>query len=371
MFLSKSSILNAMNDNSISIVCHYYEDENGESFFSKKLDLNNNNNKKRKLFLQKQIEGTRVSLTLGPLLHFINETKVPDEQKYHNYKNILDLTQEATKGKYQLKPNESVVVLTNEYIKLKNSLCGLIISRVHNNSLGLSVKSSYVSNGWTGLLKLTLTNESTSPFLLTHGMNIAGLFLSEVKITDENKDNNIEHLSANHHGLTWQSVYDRNENPFTSVPISSSEKKTNFFKKLWGKLFDIKYDLAILSLIVGIIYGFLDIKNKVNSLSKEKEKLNTVKNNLDMLLSSKYKSGLAILTIKKGDIKGFVNENIFGAISSSNYTIVNATNNKNIISSLDATVVGSGTHHKLNMELVLNSKQKEDIQFKIKWIIFP
>lgn len=373
MILSKDSILDAISNNTINIVCHYFEKESGEKIFTKKLDCKHSyKNSDRYHFLVKQIEGTRISLTLGPLLHLLNEDRAPEGGNYHSYDSIIDLTQKTMKDGYFLQPKESVVILTNEYVGLNPSIGGFIISRVNNNSLGLNVKSSYVSNGWSGLLKLTLRNESSSPFLLKHGMNIAGLFLYEVKGLEEKPSTN--HFSANHYGLTWQAVYDRNENPFTELPKTFVNNK-KIFRTLLAKKYNLGLDLAMLTILGGIIYGFIDMKNKLDSLTSEKNKLQLLQQDVKNIKTNyslnKYQSGTSTVIISKGNINGSIDESIQGVITNSHYIMTDISSNKNLISSLKTNVSGSTGRHTLIIRLTLDKPQKTDTVVDIKWIVFP
>lgn len=376
MIISKKIILDEINKKSIEIICHYYESDTGEDFFTKKLNCKNlTDNSTRDQFLERQIEGSRISLTLGPLLHLIDaEDSVPDSIKYHGHENIIDLTKKETGYQYLLKPLKSVVILTNEYVKLSSSYMGFIISRVNNNSLGLNVKSSYVSSNWEGILKITIRNESSSSFPLTHGMDIAALFICEVKNPNA-PDNVSDVIQASHHGLTWQSVFNRNENPFTSSSIKADNISNGLIRNILKKKVDWGVDIALLTIIGGIIYGFVGMKNKLDTLLSERNQLQNLKVEVDEIQSSfvskSHKSGISTITVRKGTKEGVLEEKIKGAISSSHYIMTQPVNSKNQVSSTNGSVAGSSERQKLKIKVILNKPSKNNLTVDVRWIIFP
>ncbi len=220
--LSKSEIAKAIEDGRLTAWCHY----DGEKFHRQCLPTTDS--VARTLFLGK-VDGVRIALTLGPLVASLTKASVPAAHRYQGYERISRLDQGGT---YDLAPGESVAAFSSERLKLPLNLSGFIISRVTRDANGLTVKTSYLSNGWDGIIKLRLKNESNDIIKLQVGLDVAALFLTEVKGADE------PDTKASHFGQGWHDVLTGGGNPFAETGHRERVKHpvVAFFEPLLGQV---------------------------------------------------------------------------------------------------------------------------------------
>ncbi|WP_141578812.1 hypothetical protein [Actinomadura sp. WMMA1423] len=117
-------------------------------------------------------------------------------------------------------PSQSVVVFTNEQLRLPPDVIGLIVGRVSTYNNGLVTATSYLDSGWDGLVKLHLINTSQRPLRLYLGMEIARLFLD--RTANASLDTSRVGQQGVHFGLTWTRILDDKIDPF---PQASSPRK--------------------------------------------------------------------------------------------------------------------------------------------------
>ncbi|MFC4618554.1 dCTP deaminase [Camelliibacillus cellulosilyticus] len=142
-------------------------------------------------FLVENCKGATIDLTLDPMV------------KRYKADDPIILGQEMTDNQYEkisldrvdfwLAPNETVLIQTNEYIKVPNDKTARIYERYSIKSLGLLVSPAhYINPGYRGKISLTLTNHSSVPVKLTPGIKICqfGLFeLTSLPLAPYEKQN--------------------------------------------------------------------------------------------------------------------------------------------------------------------------------------
>ena len=62
---------------------------------------------------------------------------------------------------FYIHPNETILGLSYEYLKVNNSIAGIFQSRVRTTAKGLSGTSTTLDPGWNGMLQLTLNNPTS------------------------------------------------------------------------------------------------------------------------------------------------------------------------------------------------------------------
>jgi dCTP deaminase len=130
-------------------------------------------------FDPKNCEGATINLTLGTTVrkYVSNETiilgKEVSEQHYSN----IDISNED----FELKPGESVLIHTHEFVKVPNHLSARIYERYGVKSLGLMISPAhYMNPGYRGNIGLLAVNHSPVPVKLIPGIKICQLALFEL-----------------------------------------------------------------------------------------------------------------------------------------------------------------------------------------------
>ncbi|PWI54873.1 dCTP deaminase [Sulfoacidibacillus thermotolerans] len=88
---------------------------------------------------------------------------------------------DISKEDFELAPGESVLIHTNEFIKVPNTLSACIYERYSVKSLGLMISPAhYMNPGYKGNIGLLAVNHSTVPIKLIPGIKICQLALFEL-----------------------------------------------------------------------------------------------------------------------------------------------------------------------------------------------
>ena len=118
---------------------------------------------------------------------------------------------------YFLKPGESVLLYTNEYIEFGDKYFGLILPKTRLVTDGITITTAYIDPKWKGLIQLIATNNSGVKQRLKSGGEIANLVLIE----GNRALGDLNHLTeGRHYGMTWNMV-------FNQAGISWRDRKRN------------------------------------------------------------------------------------------------------------------------------------------------
>lgn len=78
---------------------------------------------------------------------------------------------------FSIEPNETVLVLTREYVALPRQVTGLIVPRARYIAQGLSLQATRVDPTWYGKLVISLTNESKEKRKISYGRPFCTMML--------------------------------------------------------------------------------------------------------------------------------------------------------------------------------------------------
>lgn len=190
MVLNNDGIIQALNNGSIKITEYTW----GDYVSSKNFDVT-------------KLKGShKVRLHVGFLVRTLSDKRwLPQKILYNKRDGIIDL-RKVEERKYILQPKESVIIFTNEAIKMGADYFGLILSRVSLEETGLVVSQSYIDPNWDGVLQLIITNHSESPQILQEHCEIANLVLFKM----EHPAHTTSQKKNEHYGVTWEVIA---ENP--------------------------------------------------------------------------------------------------------------------------------------------------------------
>ena len=113
----------------------------------------------------KNLYSDRLKLTMGPIIKILDKNPVSKRYRYKNFKDCHDLRK--SDNKYIIKPGESIILLTNEQIKLNGKYACLVVPRISLSDVGIVVSTAYVDPYYFGLMRLHLTNMSERPYELS------------------------------------------------------------------------------------------------------------------------------------------------------------------------------------------------------------
>lgn len=160
---------------------------------------------KAKPFNVSQLKGGhKIRLHVGFLVRTLSDKRWLHPKILFNKRDgIIDLRKLRSR-QYELQPKESVILFTNEVIKMGSEYFGVILSRVSLEETGLVVSQSYIDPNWDGVLQLIVTNNSETPKLLQEHCEIANLFVFKMdqpaRTTRQNKND--------HYAVTWETICD-------------------------------------------------------------------------------------------------------------------------------------------------------------------
>lgn len=102
---------------------------------------------------------------------------------------VLENAQEFSDfAEYTLTKGETAFIGIKEHISMPSSMSGLIVPRSSVTRLGISISTIYVQPGYSGILPLTITNNSGVDVILHPGIRIAQLILQKVSFESESYD---------------------------------------------------------------------------------------------------------------------------------------------------------------------------------------
>lgn len=171
--------------------------------------------------ISKLRSGHKIRLHVGYLVRTLSDTRwINPKTLFNNRDGIVDL-RKLEDHKYELQPKESIILFTNESIKMGAGYFGVILSRVSLEETGLVVSQSYIDPNWDGVLQLIITNNSETPKLLQAHCEIANLVI----LTMDKPTKQTGHHRNDHYGVTWELISD---NPI--YPKWQDRKRSWFVK---------------------------------------------------------------------------------------------------------------------------------------------
>ncbi|MCD4666602.1 dCTP deaminase [archaeon] len=137
----------------------------------------NNNEVVIKPFNKKNIESASIDLTLG------NEFRIFTKDHYSANASYQKVSRLIKEKEIILQPDDFVLGITKEHIKLPKNLCGWLQGRSRYARLGITIHitASFLHPGIDNKQVLEIKNDSNSTIKLKSGMKICQLILEELK----------------------------------------------------------------------------------------------------------------------------------------------------------------------------------------------
>lgn len=168
--LNNEEIKKAINKNEIEILISFGMKDNVPILYDFEHNLLDDS-------LKSNLYSDRLKLTMGPIVKILNKKTVSKKYRFKASNKLYDLRK--TNHKYVISPGESIIILTNERMKLNGKYACLIVPRISLSDVGIVVTTAYVDPFYDGLMRLHLSNLSDKPYELHTLEAVAQCFFFE------------------------------------------------------------------------------------------------------------------------------------------------------------------------------------------------
>lgn len=195
------------------------------------------------------LEGShKIRLHVGFLLRTLSHKRwINPKWLYNDHDGIIDLRKTPNRT-YILYPGESVIMYTNEVVRVNSDYFGILLSKVKHEENGLRVSQSYVDPNWKGVLQLIVTNNSEYKQELREHCEIANLVLMGIST----QANVPPQPHNSHFAIDWQMIFDNPRYP------KWQDRKRSMARKVWHGIHTRWYLFTTIG-VVGIIANFKNI----------------------------------------------------------------------------------------------------------------
>ena len=253
--LSREKIVEAINQKEIEISISFCFKEGALTLLEKEQDILVSS-------LKDNLYSDRLKLTMGPIIKVLNRKRVTPKYRFKSAQNCHDLRK--SNNKYVINPGESIIVLTNEKIKLNGKYACLVVPRISLSDVGVVVATAYVDPFYHGVMRLHLSNLSDKTYELSSLEAVAQCFFFE--LSDPVSEIYKEQFSTKSvfFGQTWHGILNSDRNPFPIKKESISiDKFLNFKYQLdiiWSIIKKHSLILMMITNLVVLICGFAVFK---------------------------------------------------------------------------------------------------------------
>ena len=263
------------------------------------------------------IYSDRIKITMGPILKVLDGKKVPKQKRFRQYSDVYDLRK--NNNTFLIGPKESVVILTNERIKLDGKHVCLIVPRISLSDVGIVVTTAYVDPYYNGVMRLHLSNLSDKDYSLRCLEAVAQCFVFELdKEADKRFKEEFPEKSV-FYGQTWKGILDSDRSPFPTKK-KSTESESLLFYVLKIMLRFLKENGVSLLMLISMLSFVVNIYFENQTMKKENEamvgQLELIEdmlepNLVDITVKANEKYGETVITvpIPRRDIAGVVCDN--------------------------------------------------------------
>lgn len=263
--LNDETIKKAIKDKEIEIAISFEKNpKSGEIAFLSNREKNLLNSS-----MEKNLYSDRLKITMGPIIKVLKNKPVSKKNRFKNHKYCHDLR--TTNNKYIINPGESVIILTNERIRLSGRYACLVLPRISLSDVGIVVSTAYVDPYYNGVMRLHLSNLSDKSYELSFLEPIAQCFFFELSgtVADSYKDQ--FSTKSVFFGHTWKGILESDMDPFPTKKTYTEIDGLENIKKQLGFIWEfIKEKGLILALVANvfvIVSGAAIINQRMNNYS--------------------------------------------------------------------------------------------------------
>lgn len=199
-------------------------------------------------YMKNQIYSDRLKLTMGPVVKVLKKRYINSKHRFKSNYDCFDL--EKSNNKYTLNPGESIVILTNEHIKLNGKYACLIVPRISMSDVGIVVTTAYIDPYYDGILRLQLSNLSDKSYELNTLEVVAQCYFFE--LSDEVSKNFKDKFASKSvfFGQTWQGIYESDRSPFPTKKGINKDSRFENTKYQLGLIWSFIKKHSIIFLII-------------------------------------------------------------------------------------------------------------------------
>ena len=294
-------VMDAIEEGKIEIYVSFYMKDNVLKLYEPELALLSSS-------LKGNLYSDRLKLTMGPIVKILDKKSFKPKYRFKSTQDCYDLRK--SDNKYIIKPGESIVVLTNERIKLNGKYACIIVPRTSLSDVGIVTTTAYVDPYYFGVMRLHISNLSDKSFELRSLEAIAQCFFFE--FSEDVPDLYKEQFSAKSvfFGQTWQGILGSDREPFPIKKQSTNIDKFSNIKYQWDIIWSFikKHSLIFFFLTNFVIFagGLLVIKQNytkyINFMEQVEEILEPSSSEIIILPGKTYGEKEVTVAFPKSDI---------------------------------------------------------------------
>ncbi len=216
--------------------------------------------------------GDRLYLTMGPVAksHSGSAGRRP---RFKTHADCIDLR--ASNGTLVIEPRETLMVSTNERIRLGGKLAAYILPRLTNVDAGLLYTPSYIDPYWDGILQAVIVNVTDRPQSLQIGEPIAICRFYRVEGIVPTSLRDTFPKRSHHFGQAWSKILEEDADPFPLRKRALSPTRGDAALRSLRAAFDrwkgTILSLAFVSAAVGVIYYAGGIQSELQQYRAERD----------------------------------------------------------------------------------------------------
>jgi deoxycytidine triphosphate deaminase len=306
-----------------------------------------------------------ISIRIGGLVYIINnKQRIPRDKRFGNHRDVFDLKKD-TNG-YNINPQESVIVFSNEYFDFTEDVSGLIISRVGNYVEGIDVHASYIDAGWRGLVKVFITNNSSIPYNIKIGTSIAKLFLFETR--DACFDGKCAKNDAKHFELTWKKIYEEPEDQYFN---KGNSENTSYLKSLllkiktnYQNLIGVSFLTIILIVLIPFFKNIMLLTDALDRTKKNESQIAVLEDQIKNSNISRSLHGTSEIDLSTGSAIDIIK---IGKLNSDPIMVLFEENTHNVL--FDYSILKNNGEYTLKVFISQGENNKKMTKMEYKWIL--
>ncbi len=250
----------------------------------------------------------RLKITMGTLVKILDKRGVSKKHRFKSNDKVYDLS--TPDYKYVIRPGESIIILTNERIKLSGKYACLVVPRISLSDVGIVVTTAYVDPYYDGLMRLHISNLSDKTYELKALEAIAQCFFFKFSAPVSTNFKEQFSLKSVFWGQTWKEINGTDRNPFPTKKSSTQDDKFSLIKYQWRIIWEfIKKHSLLFALLANIFVLAAGITAVKQNFEKYSFTVNQISTSLEPIASeiviqagSDYGEKEIAVAIQKSDI---------------------------------------------------------------------
>lgn len=231
--------------------------------------------------LAENLYSDRLKLTLGPIIKLIKRRYIPSKYRFKNYKDLFDMRK--SDNQYFIEPGESVIVLTNERMRLNGDYSCLVVPRISLTDVGIVATTAYVDPYYNGVMRLQISNMSDKIYELRTLEAIAQCFFFKMSSTTNPEFKNKFPQKSVFFGQTWKEILESDRTPFPTKKKASETGRDSVKQQMYA----VKEFIKTHSIILAIFTNFFVAVGSLSLIWQQFNSMNSSVNRMEEMFTSK------------------------------------------------------------------------------------